>query len=141
MSLIEPLVAVAPRRERGTARARALRFACTLAVVLGAAGAYRLHRGAEVTGFVLLGAAGLLLLSAVVHPSAVLVARKGWMRVGELLGRVNSVLLLSVIYFVVVTPIGVVSRLFSRRTKRPAGGSYFQRREEQRDAKHFEHPY
>jgi hypothetical protein len=140
MSLIEPLVVVAPRRERGTERARALRFACTLAVVLGAAGAYRLHRGAQVTGFVLLGVAGLLVLSAVVHPSAVLVARKGWMRVGELLGRVNSVLLLSVIYFVIVTPIGVLSRLFSRRTKGPAGG-YFQRREEQRDPKHFEHPY
>jgi hypothetical protein len=141
MSLIEPIVAVAPRRERGTARTRALRFARTLSVILGAAGGWKFHRGADATGFVLLGVAGALLFYALIHPSGALVLRKGWMRFGELLGRINSVLLLSLVYFVVVTPIGFASRLFSRRTKAAPGGSYFHPRQEQRDAKHFEHPY
>jgi len=141
MSLIEPIVAVSPRRERGTARARALRFAGTLSVVLGAGGAWKLHRGADAAAFVLLGVACALLFYALIHPSGALVLRKGWVRFGERLGRINSVLLLSLVYFVVVTPIGFASRLFSRRTKAPADGSYFQPRREQRDAKHFEHPY
>ena len=120
---------------------RALRFAGTLSLILGAAGAWKLHRGAQETALLFLGIAGALLLYALVHPSGALVLRAGWMRAGELLGRVNSVILLSLVYFVLVTPIGVASRLFSRRPKGPAGGSYFQRRQEQRDGKHFEHPY
>jgi hypothetical protein len=141
MSLIEPIVAVAPRRERGSVRIRALRFAATLALILGTAGMWKLHRGVENTGFALLGVALALVLYALVHPSGALALRTAWMRLGALLGRVNSVLLLSLVYFVVVTPLGVASRLFSRRAKGAAGGSYFKQRHEQRDAKHFEHPY
>lgn len=54
-----------------------------------------------------------------------------WMRVTRPLGAAFSVLLLGVIYFLVVTPIGLVARLFGRdelgRRFDPAATSYWRR--------------
>jgi predicted membrane protein len=41
--------------------------------------------------------------------------RTGWLYLGHLLGIINSTIILSVIYFVIITPISVLRKLFSTR--------------------------
>jgi hypothetical protein len=76
-------------------------------------GAYGLWRG---------GAALSWLLALAALSAAVTLAReawltplnRAWMKLGELLGRVVSPLVLGLIYFAVFTPVGVVMRLCGR---------------------------
>jgi hypothetical protein len=144
MSSIEPVVPLpSGGREVRTERTRAFRFGGTLALLLGTMGVWVLHRGYSTRpGHALLAGAGVILVYSLVHPRGALLLRAGWLWFGSLLGRVNSAILLSVVYFLILTPLGVGRRLFGRRTfRRPHEGSYFIARGEDRDSKHFEHPY
>ncbi len=143
MNLIEPTVRLAPPPEdQGSERRRALRFGALFAALLCGAGLWKMHRGASPHAARALVAAGVaLLVYSLVHPRGVLALRRQWMRFGAALGRVNSVIVLGVLYLAVVTPLGLLLRLFSRRAGSASGGSYFTPRRVQRDAKHFEHPY
>jgi Saxitoxin biosynthesis operon protein SxtJ len=58
--------------------------------------------------------AAVLLLAAAVAPSLLRPVYRGWMRLGEALAWVNTRILLTLIFFLVVTPIGLVMRLFGR---------------------------
>jgi hypothetical protein len=139
MSLIEPSVAFAPRPDGGgSERRRALRFAGLFAFMFVGAGLVRLYRGKPLAAaFIALGVA--CLVYALVHPSGAVALRRHWMRFAEAMGRINSAILLGVLYLVVVTPLGLLLRVFSRRRSESDGG--FVTRREPRDAKHFEHPY
>jgi len=55
-----------------------------------------------------------LLLAAAVAPSLLRPVYRGWMRLGEVLAWVNTRILLTLIFFLVVTPIGLLMRLFGR---------------------------
>jgi hypothetical protein len=147
MSLIDPAVTLSKRSSEdgapGTTRRRAFKFAATLATLIGGLGAWKIWSGRSVhTGRTLVIAAAVLILYSLIHPAGTLALRKGWLRVGGLLGRVNSALILTVLYVSVITPLGLLLRLFGRRsvTKTP-GGSYFEPRSAERGSKHFEHPY
>jgi hypothetical protein len=54
---------------------------------------------------------------------------RAWMKLGELMGRVVSPIVLGVIFFGLFTPVGIVMRLFGRdamsRTFEPAAPSYW----------------
>lgn len=60
----------------------------------------------------LLAVACACLLLALAAPLALVVVYRPWMRVARVLGRVSSTLLLTVVFFTVVTPLGLVMRLF-----------------------------
>lgn len=140
--MIEPDVPLPPPEEKGTKRRRAFAFAATIAAVLVAFGAWKLHRG-SVRGAAGLGAASVLLvLYSVVHPAGALVLRSLWLRLGGLLGRINTVIILSVAYFVLLTPLSLLMRLFRRQSPfaRDPKEPYFTPRTD-RDPKHFDHPY
>lgn len=144
MNSIEPVVPLPPgERERGTARRRALEFATVFAILLGALSAWALFRGRDPERAAAFAGLGLVIVGyALVHPAGMLVLRTGWLRLGTLLGRVNSTIILSVIYIVLVTPLGLFFRIFGRRSFKPAPErSYFVARTDARDRKHFEHPY
>jgi len=143
MSSIEPLVPLERgNRERGSERARALRFAGLMGAILVGLSLLSVHRhhGATAVSKALLGAAAFLAVLALVLPSAALAVRRGWMWLGGLLGKINSTILLTVVYVALFTPIAVAMRLFGRGAFRTRGGSAFVRREA-RDERHFEHPY
>lgn len=148
MSLIDPLVPLARDSSDGggapgEARRHAFKFAATIAVPVGGLGLWKIWSGRSVpTGRVLVVTALALLLYSLVHPAGTLVLRKGWLRVGGVLGRVNSAVILTVLYFVVITPLGLLLRLFGRRSStKTARGSYFVARTTERGSKHYEHPY
>ncbi|HEU4520482.1 MAG TPA: SxtJ family membrane protein [Thermoanaerobaculia bacterium] len=57
---------------------------------------------------------GVFLLLAIVTPRALAPLYRPWMRLAEALGWFNTRVLLALIFYLVVTPIGLVMRLFGR---------------------------
>jgi hypothetical protein len=74
-------------------------------------GFVRYHR----TGQIRLWAVGLgaaLLLAAIVAPSLLDWPKRGWLILGFLMGRVVNPIVLSIMFFCVITPSAMVFRLF-----------------------------
>lgn len=66
-----------------------------------------------------------------------------WMRFGAVMGVINSTIILAVIFFFLITPIGLVMRLFGRNplAPMPSRSSSFRVVTNVRPAKHMERPY
>jgi hypothetical protein len=52
--------------------------------------------------------------------------RRGWMKLGEAIGRVTTPILLAIVYYVVLTPTAILRRAFAR--SRPPADSHWQPR-------------
>ena len=126
-------------------RRAALRFALGSFVVLAAIGLWAaLRKHHPQVGVALGGAGGLLLALGLVAPGLVLTIRRGWMAFAAVLGWVNSRIILSVLFFGVLTPISLLRRLFGAdplqmRWSPGATQSYWRLRDEPYDPKHYEH--
>jgi Saxitoxin biosynthesis operon protein SxtJ len=55
-----------------------------------------------------------LMVPAIMMPRLLRQAYRGWMAVGELLGWINTRILLGLLFFAVVTPMGIVMRWLGR---------------------------
>jgi len=58
--------------------------------------------------------AAVLILPGVVYPKSLFWIHKGWMTVGHVLGWINTRIILGVVFYVIVTPIGLVRRLMGK---------------------------
>ncbi len=94
---------------------------------------------------ILLGLGAALVVLGIVFPRALVYPNRAWMLLAEVLGFVSTRIILGMVFFLIVTPIGVVKRLFgwdplARRAKssrsywRPYSGR-------QRDSRHYEKMY
>lgn len=72
-------------------------------------------READTVANVAASLAGISLLAALVVPGRLEPVRLAWMKLGEVIGRVTTPILMAIVYFVVVTPIGLVRRAFTPR--------------------------
>lgn len=65
-----------------------------------------------------------LIVAGLLLPAMLAPARAVWMRIGHVLGFINTRLILSVVFFVLITPIGLLLRLFGKDPleRRPQGG-------------------
>jgi hypothetical protein len=89
---------------------------------------------------------GGLALWALVAPGSLRPVYRGWMRVGTVVGWVNTRVLLALVFFLVVTPMGLVMRLFGRHPLRgpgagPEGGDTWRARSEALPRERMERPY
>ena len=66
------------------------------------------HRAAMVLG----GLGGALVLGGLVIPQHLLGVERAWMKLAHLISKVTTPIFMGVIYFVVLTPVGVVRRAF-----------------------------
>ncbi len=150
MNSIDPLIALDPAHTTGgepsDVRRRAWRFAAgsfVFALLVGAWLFWRRHLPLPAVGVALLGLS--LLGLAAVKPEAVLTVRAFWLRVARYVGTFNTFVILSLLYFVAVVPIGLVARLVGRDRlglrRQPSATSYWRPRAVQRDKTHFERPY
>jgi saxitoxin biosynthesis operon SxtJ-like protein len=95
--------------------------------------------------YVFLPLGTILILLGLVLPRALIYPNKAWMKLAEILSFVMTRIILGVVFFVIVTPIGVIKRLFGwdplgRRGARSA--SYWTPySERQRDPRHYEKMY
>ena len=58
--------------------------------------------------------AAVLLLMALVIPKLLTPLRLGWEKLGHLLGIMNTYILLTLFYFLILTPLGLLMRLFGK---------------------------
>ena len=86
--------------------------------------------------------ASLLLLLGVIFPRALVYPNKVWMALAEVLSFISTRIVLAFVYFAILTPIGVVKRLFGWDPLNRRGAvsdSYWRPySERQRDRHHYE---
>jgi hypothetical protein len=102
-----------------------------------------LYRGKfPILSHVTLPIGGLLVLLGLIFPAALVWPNKAWMALAEVLSFVTTRIILAFVFFVIVTPIGFIKRLFGwdplhRRAAK--SDSYWQPySERQRDPRHYE---
>jgi len=72
-----------------------------------------IFRGGDIRTWCL-ALAALLIVPALIVPTALAPAHRAWMALASILGWVNTRIVLGVVFFVVITPIGLVMRLTGR---------------------------
>jgi hypothetical protein len=58
--------------------------------------------------------AGCLVFPAVVYPNSLFWIHKGWMMVGQVMGWINTRIILGIVFYFIVTPIGIARRLLGK---------------------------
>ena len=85
---------------------------------------------------------GLLVVLGLVLPRALVLPNKVWMALAEVLSFIMTRVILAFVFFAIVTPIGVIKRLFGwdpLHRRAPANDSYWQPySERQRNPRHYE---
>jgi hypothetical protein len=136
--LIEPRGSVTNTRRAPLTDAQARKTALVVAAVLLAVAAWNFYRG-RAGVVVIFGALGaLLLVVGLLVPAAARAFHKAWMRFASALGYVNSRVLLTLMYYLVITPYGLVTRLAGRdplRRRAKGQGSYWVERKHTRQAR------
>ena len=103
-------------------------FAATILAVLAA---WSFHRHRMTAAQLLAALSAVTALLAVVRPGVLHLPNRGWMGLGLLLNKVTSPIILGLVFFLVITPVGLALRLAGRdelRLRRPAAGSHWIRR-------------
>jgi hypothetical protein len=102
-------------------------FGFTLGAMLAGFAVWPVVGGGEPARALLSVAACLVMLGAV-YPAALRAVFKGWTAVGNVLGWINTRIILSAIFYLAVTPIGLVRRWLGKdpmgRRRRPELASY-----------------
>jgi len=87
--------------------------------------------------------AGVLAMLALIVPIALKPVYQGWMFLALILAWINTRLILSLIFFLLITPMGLVMRLFGKnamKNKSPESESY-RNLTTPRSPKQMEHPF
>ena len=116
-------------------------FGLTVGSVLAAMAAFTAWRGHTLRGEILGGIGVALVLAALVVPARLGGLARVWSRVGHALGWVNSRVLLTVMFVLILCPVALVSRLFGRDfldARRRAGSFWLPYSNRLRDPKHYE---
>lgn len=101
---------VPARLTRGEGR----RFGLTVGIAFLVLAAISLWRGHDTAPMILAGLGGLLVMAGLAIPSLLGPVFRGWMAFGLLLSKVTTPILMGLIYFVVITPMGLAMRAFGR---------------------------
>lgn len=89
------------------------KFGLTIGIALGIFGGLFLWRGKEHYD-ILFYIAGAFILLGLVAPIILKPIQKVWMTLAIILGWVMTRVILCILFYVIVTPIGLISRLFGR---------------------------
>ncbi len=109
-------------------------FSLGLATILTAVGLLKLYKDQMIVAIVLLylGMTSLILaffLQSLMKPVYIV-----FMKVAHILGWINTRILLGIIYYIMITPIGVIMKVFGKdlldKRIKPDKGSYWVKREE-----------
>ncbi len=96
------------------------RFAFTVGVAFAALGGVAWWRGREVTATILVGVGVVLLLAGLLIPARLGPIYRFWMGLAAAISKVTTPIFMGVVYFVVVTPMGLLRRLAGKDAlKRP----------------------
>lgn len=111
-----------------SSRAQERKSALTVGIVLIALAAWSAYRGRETAVWVFASLGVALIAAGLFAPSAARAFHAAWMRLAHALGWINSRILLALIFYLVITPVGLMQRLAGRdalRRRGLGGGSYW----------------
>ena len=111
------------------------KFALTLATAFGALAALLWWRGGGIAPTVAATLAASLLLAALLVPTRLGPVQRAWMRMALAISRVTTPILMGAVYFLSITPIGLIRRGFGRNPlihSEHAGSFWVRRPEHQR---------
>jgi len=103
------------------------KFALTLAIAFAVLGGISYWRGRELPPLILGALAVLFLFAALVVPQHLQPVERAWMGVAHLISRVTTPIFMGIVYFVILTPIGLLRRMFGGNAliHRPVDNSYW----------------
>jgi len=121
-------------------------FGLLVGSILAAVGLWWIWRGKfPAAAAVLTFLGGSLLALGATVPRLLVLPHKGWMAMAEGMSWVMTRVVLGIVFFLVVTPIGVVKRMTGwdplRRRGSPSASYWQPYTERHRDPKHFEKMY
>ena len=61
-----------------------------------------------------LGTSVIFLILGIINSKILTPFKKGWIKLGEVLGRVIAPIVMGLIYFIIITPIGILMRLIGK---------------------------
>ncbi len=116
-------------------------FGVSVGIVLCVIAAFLVWRGRIARAEVIGGIGAVLLVLGLVHPPLLKYPSAAWWRFSRALGYVNARVLLSIIFFLILTPLGLFWRLtgkdpLARRRRNWSGWAVYPVR--YKDAKHFD---
>jgi hypothetical protein len=85
--------------------------------------------------------ATILLLQALIYALSLLPVQNTWMRIGGILGWINTRIILGVLFFVLLTPIGWLQRKRGKLTYDPKAKTYRISRNTRLTANDLENPF
>lgn len=103
------------------------RFAFTLAAGFLFVAVLTYWRGADAAARVSAILAAISFLAGALIPGKLEPARKAWMRLGEAIGMVTTPILLAIVYYGLVTPIGLTRRFVRRLQRSGSDGGWYRR--------------
>jgi saxitoxin biosynthesis operon SxtJ-like protein len=111
-------------------------------LLLGAVSRWRGHTIAPA----LLATAGVLLVvPGLVAPAVLAPVERRWMQFAEVLGRINTRIVLTVLYYVVITPVGALRRRsadpLDRRMREPKPSNWVRRERGPVDPARYRHQF
>lgn len=101
-------------------------FALTLAGGFFVLGLLALRKERDPAAAVTFALSAVSVLAGLLVPARLEPLRHGWMKLGEAIGHVTTPVLMALVYYLVVTPPGMLRRFRSRRS--PRTGSHWHRR-------------
>jgi hypothetical protein len=111
--------------------AQGRKFALTVGLAFIALGALvYFWRHKELAGQILALLGVALIVAGLVAPTALTPVERAWMKLAHLLSRVTTPIFMGLVYFVVLTPIGLLMRLFGKNplvVQRSGGGVWVTR--------------
>lgn len=123
---------------------RLRKFGLVMAVAFGLVGGLAVWRG-HGWGEYLWYVGGAFLALGLVFPRALGPIERGWMAFAEVLGRIVTTVILTLTYFLVMTPMGLLMRLLGKDLleleRKPEGESYWVPVERDGPASRAETPY
>lgn len=110
------------------------KFGFTVGLAFAALGAITLWRQHAVLSQVFAAVATALILAGALVPGRLGPVYRGWMGLALLISRVTTPLFLGVVYFLVISPIGVLMRVFGKNplAHQPENGSLWMSRPKER---------
>ena len=118
---------MAERVPAGLTRQAGRRFGLTLGFAFLALTVVLVWRGRDGAAMVTGGVGAVLAVAALAIPTRLAPVERGWMALAHALSRITTPLLMGIVYYVTVVPIGVVMRLLGRNPLVHArtGGGYW----------------
>jgi hypothetical protein len=87
------------------------KFGLTVGIAFAVLGGIALWRGRHTTSTVLFSLGGALILGALAAPTMLGPVERGWMGVAKLISKVTTPIFMGIVYFVAITPIGLIRRM------------------------------